>query len=545
MSGQALYLRGAAMLRAGQAQAALPVLMQAVNNGCEHFEAILALGQAMLRNGRASEASGILSHAARLRPDSAEAHRELGAAFDQQTLHDQAIAAYRRAVELAPKLGDIHLRLAQLYAAYSLMEEASESLDRAAALNPKSTAARMFRSDAALLRGDIPAAEDWARKAVQVEPDNSAAQGGLGGILYNQGRFEEASRHFESALRLNPRLAKCWDGLAHCRRFGQEDGAMVERMRSALRRPDLAEPDRMTIHFALGKVLDDRGDYAGAMEQFDAANRLRARGLHLDRASIIALVDRNIRAVQPDFYGRFAGLASDSEKPVFIVGMYRSGTTLVEQILSSHPTVAAGGELTVWSPVELEVNEATGGLVTEDPAASVAKYLGVLERVGAGAARVTDKMPANMFRLGAIHALFPRARIIHCERDPIDTCLSMYTNHFNTRMPFVARKDDLVFYYQQYQRMMAHWRAVLPEGAMLEVEYERLVAEPEAETRRMVAFAGLEWDDACLRPEANTRPIATSSAWQARQPVYATSARRWRRYEPWLGELRRLLPAEG
>jgi hypothetical protein len=259
-----------------------------------------------------------------------------------------------------------------------------------------------------------------------------------------------------------------------------------------------------------------------------------------DRAGFAAMVDSNIARYTSDFMARNAALATHDSKPLFIVGMYRSGTTLVEQILSSHPDIAAGGELTVWTPTDMDVDAATGALDRDRAQAATAKYLTALNKIGPSAARVTDKLPFNFFRLGAIHALMPEARIIHCRRDPIDTCLSIYATLFNTRITFAARKDDLAFCYRQYLRLMEHWRSVLPSDIFIEVEYEQLVADREAQTRRLVAFSGLDWNDGCLNPERNERAIGTSSAWQARQPVYETSLQRWRRYEPWLGDLRQL-----
>jgi hypothetical protein len=234
---------------------------------------------------------------------------------------------------------------------------------------------------------------------------------------------------------------------------------------------------------------------------------------------------------------RLAGGAVPDETPLFIVGMYRSGTTLAEQILTSHPDIAAGGELTVWSPTDIEPAAASGEYDAARTGGAIEKYLGVLRGIAPDATRVTDKLPTNFFRLGAIHTLLPRARIVHCLRDPVDTCFSIYSTLFNTRIPFAARLDDLVFFYSQYRRIMAHWRRVLPADVLLDVDYEQLVTDRPAQTRRLIDFACVAWDENCLRPEYNERPIATSSAWQARQPVYTTSLQRWRHYEPWLGAL--------
>jgi hypothetical protein len=222
--------------------------------------------------------------------------------------------------------------------------------------------------------------------------------------------------------------------------------------------------------------------------------------------------------------------------------MPRSGTTLVEQIVSNHPLVAAGEELFFWSnrAASRGVAEATA-LTSAQGRALAADYISLLRRIGPSAARVTDKQTFNFQQLGLIHLLLPSARIIHCRRDPIDTCLSMYFTLFKGRMPFISDKGDLVFAYRQYSRIMQHWRSVLPADRFLEVDYEKLVADREAVTRRLIAFCGVDWHDSCLRPERNERAVTTASLWQARQPVFTTSVARWRRYEPWLGELRRLV----
>jgi tetratricopeptide (TPR) repeat protein len=538
------FRRGVEALRAAQPLQAIPFLQEAVRSDPSLFGAHHALGSTLLRIGRFADASAVLLRALTLRPDSAAAWKDMAASYDRQNLHEPAIEAYRRLVELAPQSGDVLLRLAQLYTAYSRMDEASACFERAAALKPDTTQARLYRSDARLLVGDIPGAEGCAREAVALAPESGAAHATLAGLFYAQGRFDDAAVSFEAALRLNPNEGRCWIGLADCRKYSAGDDAIVERMREVLRSDRLDPFNRMAAHFALGKIFDDRAEYSSAMEQFEAANALRARDLKFDQAGFAAMVDQIIRRYTREFIASAAAaLGTLDSRPVFIVGMYRSGTTLVEQILSSHPDIAAGGELTVWSPTEIEPDSRTGEFDPDRARAAVAKYLSVLQRKGPSAARVTDKLPFNWMRLGAIHALMPNARIIHCLRDPIDTCLSIYSNLLKSRVSFAARKDDLAFCYKQYLRLMDHWREVLPAENLFDVQYERLVADREAETRRIVAFTGLDWSDLCLRPERNGRAIDTASAWQARQPVYETSVQRWRRYEPWLGDLLQMLPA--
>jgi hypothetical protein len=230
---------------------------------------------------------------------------------------------------------------------------------------------------------------------------------------------------------------------------------------------------------------------------------------------------------------------------VFIVGMPRSGTTLLEQILSSHPAVAPGGELPFWiqrldDSNASAIGRAEAGGLTE----AAEEYLRLLRQIGPHALRVTDKAPFNFEFLGQLRLALPNARIIHCLRRPIDTGLSIFFTNFTQEQRYAWDQGDIVFQYRQYERLMDHWRRVLRPERFTEVQYETLVADREAETRRLIAFCGLDWDEACLAPERNDRKVQTSSLWQARQPVYKTSVERWRRYEPWLGELRELLPPE-
>ncbi|HEX9159585.1 MAG TPA: sulfotransferase, partial [Rhizomicrobium sp.] len=530
--------RAVQLLQAGRPAEAIPVLQAAIRSDPRFFEAHHALGSALLQTGRFADASAVLLRALSLRSNSAEAWRDMGLSYDRQNLHEPAMEAYRNALAASPQMGDVLRRLGQLYVMYSRTEEASACFERAADLNPDSTEARLLRSDARLLRRDISGAEHVARAAVARDPASSPAHGNLAGLLYAQGRFDEAASSFEAALQLNPKDGRCWTGLADCRTHSATDNSLLDRMDAVLQRDDLNGFDRMAMHFAMGKICDARGDYARAMKHFDTANGLRARDLHFDRARFEAMVDQTIRRFTPEFIASHASRGNSDSRPLFIVGMYRSGTTLVEQILSSHPDVAAGGELTVWTPMEMEVDPRTGEFDPERSRTAIAKYLAVLQSIGPSAARVTDKLPFNCFRLGAIHALMPNARIIHCQRDALDTCLSIYFNLLQSRVSFAARKEDLAFCYRQYLRMMEHWRKVLPASALMDVQYERLIADREAETRRLIVFTGLDWNDRCLKPEENKRAINTASAWQARQPVYTTSLHRWRHYEPWLGELR-------
>jgi hypothetical protein len=278
------------------------------------------------------------------------------------------------------------------------------------------------------------------------------------------------------------------------------------------------------------------------MRHFDAADALRPGSIAFDSAAFDRMIDAIIERCSAPALAQAAGQGNAAAVPILIVGMPRSGTTLVEQILASHPDVFAGGELPFWSE-----RGATWHLV--DAAArdvgflpqAASQYLQFLHAIGGDHARVTDKMPFNFLWAGAIHLALPNAVIVHCRRAPIDTALSIHQTMFHPDLAFPTGGARLVAYFSSYERLTRHWRQVLPSNRYLEVDYERLTSDPEPAIRRLVDACGLTWNDACLQPHLKSGVVRTPSKWQARQPINRDSVARWRRYEPWLGALRGLL----
>jgi tetratricopeptide (TPR) repeat protein len=408
------------------------------------------------------------------------------------------------------------------------------------------------------------------------------------------GQFEAAGQEYQRAIETVRQPINAYHNLVMSRKLTEADRPLVEGMRRLLQQGKAQDFSLVILHFTLGKALDDLKEYEAAMGHFDAANRLRHRTSRLDRAALTPQFDGLIERITPDYFARHAALGSGDETPLLVLGMPRSGRTLryyvanatwarmhrkphrhpresgdlcrmgprfrgdddplwrllhnagtlTEQIISSHPAVAGGGELRYWLDTGPTWN--AGGIrrLTGENARRVAEeYVTMLRDLGPDAARITDKMTANFMWTGLIHTIFPKVRIIHCKRRPIDICLSIYSTYFTARMDFSADRGDLVFFYRQYERLMEHWRSVVPAEIYYETQYEDLVVDPEPRSRELIAFRGLDWDDACLAPERNDRDVRTASVWQARQPVYRTPVARWQRNEPWLGELRKLLPA--
>ena len=488
----------------------------------------------------------LLAEIARLKPNSAQAHYDLGLSFLRCGRLAEAADALERAVELRP---GFRAALSQL--AYAL-EHAGKEPEAGLAYRKLSRLAdspleRLHYSAKALAtEGKLEEAEKELRRLLALAPERAATRVHLGMLLSDRGLFGDAAREFAQAIDSVP---GAFEKLTAVKRVTENDRPLLDRMRALADEPDRDASSQIAIHFGLGKAFDDLGRHAEAIRHYEAANGLRARSARLDRAALARRYDSIIALYKAKSLKRVAqSLAKparpEDDMPVFIVGMPRSGTTLVEQILSSHPAVAAAGELPFWKArLAGWALSATGFPDCAALSKAAEDYRALLRGIGPEALRVTDKAPTNFELLWAIRLACPDARIIHCRRHPVDTCLSIFFSNFWAHQDYACDRGDLAYFYRQYKRLMDHWRSVLPPERFAEVDYETLIADREAETRRLVDFIGLEWDDACMTPERNRRSVKTASAWQARQPVYKTSVERWRRYEPWLGELRELMPA--
>jgi tetratricopeptide (TPR) repeat protein len=533
--------RGARLAASGRLAAAIAAFTQATRLDPRNAAAHHALGRALLDSGRVVEAAESLRLATALRDDAA-ACCDLAAALRRQRLDADAIAAYRQAVALAPSLIEALAGLADLLERGGDYEEAARLYRRAGALVSDPAAGRLHLARAAMIEGDFSAAETGLRAAALLDPENDLVHKLLGDVLVRQGRFDEAVATFDHVLALNPRQVSAHFTTVSARKCTEADRRRLADMLAALGDAALDVEDRLLLHFAAGKLLDDLGEYQQAMAHFDAANRIRGSFGKFDGPAFAADVDRWVQRFTSDFYALNRAFGVDDETPLLIVGMPRSGTTVVEQILSRHPEIAGGGEQPFWFRRASAYGTLEATYLRPDSGQALAReYLAVLRGIAPSAARVTDKLPFNMLCVGLIHLLLPKARIIQCRRHPVDTCLSIYFTHFHQTIAFSSDRPSLVAAYRQYMRLMDHWRSALPATRCLDVDYEELVSDREAVTRRLIDFAGLEWDDDCLSPERNPRPVATASLWQARQPVYTSSVARWRHYEPWLGELRQLL----
>lgn len=496
----------------------------------------------LLRAAKFQEALDIFTGALTSGAREADIRYFLGITYLQMKRLDEARDELRSAVELAPERPEFWETLGRVYVGMC-NASAAHCFEQAAEVSPPGLSKELLRQRATKFGFDtLDQAESWTRQVIERNPDNPGGYGLLSLIQQLSGQFDGAAKSLEKVIEIEPQTAHPYLSLVNCRKITQADQTLVAQIDAMLQKPGCGLQDQMVLLFARGKIHNDLGEYRQGLETFRKANRLAAEfhKANFDRDLLSATIDHLIRTFTQDRLAQTAG--SESELPVLITGMMRSGTTLAERILSAHPQVIAAGELRFWQD---KVGDVRTFDVDPTRAAQFGnEYLQLLAKIGHGATRVTDKNPANRRYLGHFTLAFPKGRIIHIRRHPVDNCLSVFMTPTGDPTPYVFDLDDLAFAYREYERLMDHWRAVLPPDRFLEVGYENLVTNTEAEARRIVKFCGLPWHDACLHPEENKQEIRTASLWQARQPVYNSSVERWRRYEPWLGPLRELHPAK-
>jgi cytochrome c-type biogenesis protein CcmH/NrfG len=445
----------------------------------------------------------------------------------------------RRAIELRPKFAEAHLNLGTLLRDRGQFAASETALRRAVKFAPNNSLALASLGLTLGMRAQLSDARGCFEAALRLTPGDASALCSMGWLAGVEGRFDEAEQLCRKALEADPKLPGAWATLAELRRMTPEDKDWLEGVEKALAAgvPPLEEAK---LRFAMGKYFDDVGNSVRAFEQYKRGNQLQKRiAVPYDRAARTAFVDDMIRVYPRQQLAPVRDGVSDSVRPVLVTGMMRSGTSLVEQIIASHPKAAGAGELGFWNNAALRH---AGTLRREPPDPSMSRrlaesYLATLAGHSADAERVVDKSTFNSDHLGLIHQVFPRARIIYMRRDPIDTCLSCYFQDFANMASFAMDLADLAHYYREHHRLIEHWRAALPEGALLEVPYGELVVDQEAWSRRIIEFIGLEWDPGCLEFHRTRRAVVTASQWQVRQRIYSRSVGRWQHYKKFIGPL--------
>lgn len=397
------------------------------------------------------------------------------------------------------------------------------------------------------------AAMEWYQKALDKKPDFAPSLQGIAQLYMELGERDTARTHFEKARALDPSDTSPIVGLSRIAKIRSEDDEVFQALEAFLPEADaMSSGKQIAYRFALGDCYDSLKRYDEAFAQYDIATRLKRATISYDADLYDQKVDAIIKTFTPDFLDSLKPHANPSARPIFVLGMPRSGTTMTESILASHSKVTGAGELNDLQ--HLFQFDAQGGpesypaslmhLTPKAVASRLATYLDKLTAIDGQIAHVTDKMPSNFHLLGLIHALFPNAKIIHTRRNAMDICLSCFTRHFDRSQLQSYSQIEQGRFYQGYARLMRHWDAVLPETAFMTVDYEATVADPQTTIQDMLAFCDLEWEDACLNFHASKRRVRTASITQVRQPVYTSSVEKWRNYASHLGPLAEVLGVE-
>jgi tetratricopeptide (TPR) repeat protein len=535
---------GNALRAAGQVDEALASYQAAVNARPGHAGLHHNLANMLLSMGCPEQASQSYRRALELNPDLPEVHNNLAIALLAIDRAGEALAHARRAMELAPESFAAHSTLGNALLDLGLFQQAATAYRGALSLNPNFVDALSNLAIALRLLGHTDEAKNVAGRALQLDPRSTRTLVVLADAHADQGEFAKSEQWLRQAIAMDPDSADAWAGLPHLRTMNGSDTWWLQGALRIAAIEGLSPRLEVQLRYAMGKYFDDLEQYEPAFEQYRLANELsRRHRMRYDRAQSQQDTDRLIRSCNRGWLDQARSQGMASGLPVFIVGMPRSGTSLVEQILASHPAVFGAGELSFWNAA---VDPQSGSDFYAATGADAVRrlggdYLAQLRGLSAAAARVVDKMPENFRHLGLIQAALPGARIIHVSRNAVDTCLSIYFKDFRATLAYATDLGDLAHEYRLYRRLMQHWRQLLPADAILELPYEALVAEPEPWSRRILEFVELPWDARCLDFAATRRSVVTASKWQVRQKISAGSVGRWRNYAAHLAPLMPLL----
>jgi len=536
--------RGNALKDLQRLEEALASYEKAIKLKPDYAEVHSNRGNALVQLRRPDEALASFAKAIGLNPYYAEAFSNRGNALKDLDRLEDAVASYDRAIQIKPDYADAYNNRGNALKELEKLDEAIASYDKAISLKPDYAEAYSNRGYALAQLGRIDEARLGHERAIDLKPDHAPAWVGLAHIDNASGRFEDAEIKYSRARTIDPTSVVALCGLAGVRKYSSDD-PLIDEFHQRLSGGDLSDGERSWLHHSYAKICNDLGLYDDAVEQFARGKKLLARDFNISKhkAGYAALKQLFTR----DFFASRVGFGLSDERPVFIVGMPRSGTTLTEQILASHPLVSGLGELPNMPRIAGSIGD---GL--RDPSRFVAGvanlrpddvirlgeiYRKAYEGCDPASIRLIDKMPHNFQWLGLIALLFPNARVIHCRRSPLDTCVSIYMQTYLEKHDYAKDLKTLGEYYREYESLMMHWRDVLPIQ-MHDCVYEDTISSFEPSVEAMLAFLGLAWDPNCLNYHQHGRQVKTASVWQVRQPIFDTSVERWRRYEKHIGPLK-------
>lgn len=509
---------------------ALAAVRYAIAFRPDYAEAYANLSLIQRELGNLEDAETAAQRAITLNPESASHYLDLSDILFMGDRFDEAQAALEKARHLSPDSPRVLLKLGMVLERANQPEEALKIFDQALEMAPDFLEIRMRKAGVYFLANMLDEAEETITAILKLKPDHAPAYGTLSEIHQSRGDMDKSLKAIRKALKFSKNSPQFYFSLAKCKKFTKNDPDL-KAMEEALDNKKIGKLGMASLHFALFEAYEDIGDYRKAFEHLKKGNDLK-RSTVVYKPEHSRLGFEIIRKTYTKSYlASFRGKGCESPMPIFIIGMPRSGTTLTEQILSSHPAVFGAGELTTLSQIERDFP-----LMTPDNAAKMGQSY--IDRVLARFPEIekgkhthfTDKMPGNFIRIGQIASILPHAKIIHCRRDPVDTCLSNYKQMFARGQYWSYDLEEMAEHYRLYEEIMKFWRKMLPH-AFIEVDYEDTVSNLEKQARRMVDFVGLPWDEACLAPHEQKRTVLTASKTQVIQPVYKSSVKAWKRYK--------------
>jgi tetratricopeptide (TPR) repeat protein len=507
------------------------------------------LGNVLRGLGRFDEAVASFQNALRLSPEALDSRFELGLTLLDLDRPLEAAPCFRAVVIAAPGVTDGYFRLGVCQLRTGHNQDAIATFRHA--LGCQSDLSDAHTNLAVMLReeGDNESALQSFRHSLILRPDDPFILSNLGKALKDLDQEEALNQLLERAVRLSPDDGELHYSLATGNTYSRDDWRLAALEALAGKLPMLERDGQIHVHFALAKAYEDIGEREKSFHHQEAGNGLKRAGNEYDEAAYLRGVQRIKDAFTPELIARLGGKGDPSEVPVFVLGMPRSGSTLAEQILASHPEAFGAGELPNLPLLARGLGPDGGPYFPEylsamdegDIKALGAAYVEGLRAMAPTATRIVDKLPENYRLLGLIHCALPGAKIIHTRRDAVDTCLSIYSKLFTADVPYSYKLDEIGRYWRAYDALMAHWRAILPPGSFYDLDYEKLVADQEGETRKLLDFCGLDWHEAVLQFHKTKRVVRTASSLQIRKPLYSSSVGRWRpndeRLKPLLAEL--------
>ena len=513
---------------------------RAVEANPRYLEPLNNMGETFIRTDKGEEAVKVLGQALAKNPRYTEARCNQGYAFACIEKEKEALACFTTALKARPDYAEAYVGIARVRKDLYDLNAAETAIKKAVSLKPELAEAHSVLGSVYMAQGRTELARKSFEHALSLDSDMTSAKLGMGNIHLEEGRFEEAETIFKGVVDNKTERMGALFSLAQTRKVkpGDEIVALLEAEAEKL--PDLSENKAIYIHFALGKVYDDLGEADKSFPHFLKGCAMKRKKLYYDADEKDKHFAHVTDVFSKEFIDRRRGHGEKSDLPIFVLGMPRSGTTLTEQIIASHPSVFGAGEL--FDLLDLSSGKSNfpdnmKDLTPERMAEMGAQYVAGLRARDQNARKITDKMPANFMNVGLIHLILPNAKIVHVKRNPLDTCISCFTRLFAHNQNQTYDLYELGRFYRAYSLMMDHWKKVLPKGSFYEIEYEKLIEDTDAEARKLVEYCGLEWDDKCLEFHKHERSIRTASVTQVRQPIYKSSVARWKKYEKYVEPL--------